>query len=138
LSSVTSPFNHRRVYDFSDKYDLSQRTTSSIFAGSTWPADQVNSTSRINAHLDAIRDAYQDMSLSGIFVLDRLWLGDGVGWPTFYIGDGIEGITGRWYNLAVKSGSKTVYPEIVQLSYLPRQQRMQIVTRDLRFAEVRA
>lgn len=137
-SLMTSPFDHRRVYDFSDKYGLSQRAVSSIFNGSSYPADQVDSTSRVNAHLDAIRDAYQDMSLSGIFVLDRLWLGDGVGWPDFQPGDGIEGVTGRWYKLATVSGDKTVYPEVVQITYLHRQQRMQLVTRDLRFAEVRA
>lgn len=137
-SLLGSPFDHRRVYDFSDNYGLSQRAASSIFNGSTYPADQIDSTSRVNAHLDAIRDACQDMSLSGLFVLDRLWAGDGVGVPAFYIGDGIEAITGRWYKLAVKSGSKTVYPEVVQISYLHRQQRMQLVTRDLRFAEVRA
>jgi len=137
-SLVGSPFDHRRAYDFSDKYGLSQRTISSIFEGSSYPAGEIDSTSRVDAHLDAIRDAYQDMSLSGLFILDRLWLGDGAGAPSFQVGDGIEGVTGRWYQFAVKSGGKTVYPEIVQISYLHRQQRMQLVTRDLRFAEVRA
>jgi hypothetical protein len=136
-SPLSSPFDHCRLYDFSDKYGLSQRTALSAFDGSSYPADEINSTSRIDAHLNAIRDAYQDASLSGIFILDRLWLGDGAGEPAFHVGDGIEGVTGRWYNLTVKSGSKTVYPEIVQIAYLHRQQRMQLVTRDLRFAEVR-
>jgi len=133
-SAYTSPFNHRRLYDFSDKYGLAKRTPSSGFNASL-TADEFDYTALLNAHLDAIRDASQDGSLSGIFVLDRLWLGEGAGRPAFFIGDGIAEITGRDISLSGKVGSRNVYPEIVRIVYLPAEQRMQLITRDLRFAE---
>ena len=134
-SSYTSPFHHRRLYDFSDKYGLARRTGSSVFAGSL-PADEFDHAATLSDHLDAIRDAAQDGSLSGLFVLERLWLGDGGGEPDFMIGDGIAEITGRDISLSGKVGEKTIYPEIVRILYLPGEQKMQLITRDLRFAEV--
>lgn len=133
-SSYTSPFNHRRLYDFSDKYGLAQRTGSSVFNGSL-TADEYDYNDALSDHLDAIRDANQNASLSGIFVLERLWLGDGAGEPHFMIGDGISEITGRDFSLSGKVGDRTVYPEIVRIIYLPAEQKMQLITRDLRFAE---
>jgi len=134
-SSFTSPFHHRRLYDFSAKYGLAARTSSSVFNGSL-TADEYNYSDALNSQLDAIRDAAQDGSLSGIFVLDRLWLGDGSGEPDFQIGDGIEQITGRDISLSGKVGSRNVYPEVVRIVYQSAEQRMQLITRDLRFAEV--
>ena len=90
----------------------------------------------MDAHLDAIRDANQDMSISGRFTLDRLWLGDDSGVPTFALGDGIERITGRQYDLTIDSGGRKSCPEIVRIVYLPQNQKMTLYTRDLRYAEV--
>ena len=134
-SSFTSPFRHRRLYDFPDKYGLALRTPSSVFYPTLLNADEFDLTDRLNAHLDAIRDASQDASLSGLFVLERLWLGDGTGRPDFLIGDGIAEITGRDISLAGKVGDKNVYPEIVRILYSPAEQKMQLITRDLRFTE---
>jgi hypothetical protein len=133
-SSYTSPFNQRRLYDFSNKYGLAARTASSVFNGSL-TADEYDHSDVLADHLDAIRDAAQDASLSGIFVLDRLWLGDGGDEPAFMIGDGIEDITGRDFSLSGRVGSRKIYPEIVRIVYLPAEQRMHLITRDLRFAE---
>jgi len=131
-----SPFHHRQIYDFSDRYGRQQRTSSSSYAGSSLPAWQVDSTTVFDKHLQAIRDANEDMSISGQFTLERLWLGDGSGLPDFMIGDCIEKITGRSYRLSAALGSGTVYPEIVQIIYLPDKQQTKLITRDLRFAEV--
>ena len=135
-SSYGSPFHHSQVYDFSEKYGLSKRTESSIFDGGDLPARELDSTDYFDKHLLAIRDACQDMSISGRFTLERLWLGDGSGVPDFAVGDCIEEITGRDYNLVAALGERTVYPEIVRIIYLPDKQKMQLITRDLRFAEV--
>lgn len=133
-SSYSSPFPHRRLYDFSDKYGLAVRTASSVFNASL-NADEYDHSQVLSDHLDAIRDAAQDASLSGIFVLERLWLGDGAGEPAFMIGDGLEEITGRDFSLSGRVGSRKIYPEIVRIVYLPAEQKMQLITRDLRFSE---
>ncbi|MCK4294821.1 MAG: hypothetical protein KAY65_16600, partial [Planctomycetes bacterium] len=131
-----TPFAQARVHDFSSKYHLQQRTFADIYYGGPLPADEVDATALITDHLEALRLAYKDLAISGLFVLDRLWAGDGAGTPAFLIGDGIEGITGRGYSLSARTGDANVYPEIVQIGYLPGEQRMQLITRDLRLAEV--
>jgi len=133
-SSTTSPFEQVEVYDFSERYGLNKRTPASIFSGSGLPAYEVDSDSVITKHLEKIRDANQHISISGFFVLDRLWLGDGAGRPDFAVGDGIEKVTGRNYDFLIRSGSSYLYPEICQIVYLPDEQKMQLITRDLRFA----
>jgi len=100
------------------------------------PARQVDSTHRFDNHLAALRKTNEDMSISGQFTLERLWLGDGSGTPDFAIGDCVEKVTGREHDLSVAFGEGVVYPEIIQIVYLPDRQRMKLITRDLRFAEV--
>ena len=131
-----SPFHQSQVYDFSEKYGLLKRTESSIFDGTEQPAYELDSTDYFDRHLEAVRKANEDMSISGQFTLERLWLGDGSGRPDFAVGDCIEKITGREYELSAVLGGGKVYPEVVQLIYLPDRQRMKLITRDLRFAEV--
>lgn len=131
-----SPFWHSHIYDFSKQYGLELRTAKSIFSGGSLSARELDSTSHIENQLVAIRQANEDISISGRFTLDRLWLGDGSGEPDFALGDCIEKITGRNYPLSSMIGSRTVYPEIVQIVYLPEQQKMTLITRDLRLAEV--
>ena len=141
-SASGSPFQHSQIYDFSEKYGLLKRTPSSIFAPSSPPADtdlsayELDSTDFFDKHLQAIRAANEDKSVSGQFTLERLWLGDGSGEPEFALGDCIESITGREYDLSASLGSATIYPEIIQIIYLPEQQKTKLITRDLRFAEV--
>jgi len=133
-----SPFFQSQIFDFSDKYGLSKRTASSIFASGSLQASETD-PAEINwfyNHLWAIRNANQDMSISGMFVLDRFWLGDGSGFCDFAVGDCIEKITGREHNLAISFGGGIVYPQIIQIIYLPETQKMKLITRDLRFAEV--
>lgn len=60
-----------------------------------------------------------------------LWLGDGAGWPDFMPGDSISEITGRGYNLGQSFGGRTVYPEIVQVNYLPDAQSIRRPARSL-------
>ncbi len=130
-----SPFLHSQIYDFSEKYGLKKRTASSSFNGSDLPAWDVDSSDWFSKHLGGIRRANEDMSISGRFVLDRLWLGDGSGEPAFALGDCIEKITGREYRLSASMAGTEVYPEIVKIIYLPGHQKMMLLTRDLRFAE---
>jgi len=131
-----SPFHHSQIYDFSEKYGLQKRTESSIYNGGDLPAREIDSTDYFDKHLEAIRDSTENMSVSGQFTLERLWLGDGSGEPDFALGDCIEEITGREYDLSMPLGDRTVYPEIIQIIYMPEQQKMKLITRDLRFAEV--
>jgi len=134
--SSGSPFEHCVVEDFSDRYGLIARSASSQYYGGDLSAYQVDSTDRFDRHLAAIRRARQDPSISGLFVLERLWLGDGAGEPDFLVGDGIDVVTGRAYRLARDSESGIVYPEIIRILYLPDEQKQELVTRDLRFVEV--
>ena len=76
------------------------------------------------------------MSISGIFTLERLWLGDGAGAPSFAVGDCVEAVDGRCYKLSAAVNNTAVHPEIIQIIYLPETQRTRLVTRDLRFAQV--
>ncbi len=135
-SATGSPFNHRQIYDFSAKYALQKRTESSIFASSELPVWEIDSTDYFDKHLAAARAANEDMSVSAQFTLERLWLGDGSGKPDFAIGDCIEKITGRDYDLSAALGDTKVYPEIIQIIYSPEKQMTKLITRDLRFAEV--
>ena len=78
------------------------------------------------------------MTISGRFTLDRLWLGDGEGIPAFMIGDSISSISGRDYPLELATfGGGKVSPEVIQIIYLPESQKQVLITRDLRYAEVR-
>lgn len=135
-SRYSSPFSHRRVYDYSDKYGFAARTFASAFDGSAMPADEYDFSAVMAGQIEMLRDAYQDASLSGLFVLERLWLGEGAGQVDFLVGDGIEGVSGRAFPLSGRIENRSVYPEIVQIVYLPAEQKMQLITRDLRFAEV--
>ena len=132
-----SPFYHRTIYDFSDKYTYSKRTDSSIFADSGLSAWDTNEYEKLTDHLDALRDANEDASINGRFTLDRLWLGDGAGQEDFRIGDGVEGITGRNYSMTTSLNGATVCPEIIQITYDIQRQKQHLITRDLRLAEMR-
>ncbi len=131
-----SPFHHAQVYDFSAKYHLNQRTESSQFDGGGLPSRDADDSVWFANHLDAIRKANEDMSVSGQFTLERLWLGDGAGSPDFAVGDCVERITGREHSLKTQMAGTAVYPEIVKIIYLPDKQKTKLITRDLRFAEV--
>jgi len=130
-----SPFHHAAIYDFSGDYYLNKRTPSSEFNGSL-TAVEADDTDAFDKHLQAVREANQGMSVSGQFTLDRLWLGDGAGQPDFAIGDCIEKIAGRDYNLTFNLGAGNTRPEIIQIIYLPDKQMTKLITRDLRFTEV--
>jgi hypothetical protein len=132
-----SPFEHIQIYDLSEKYGFVERTPASIFDAAGLPVyQQPYSVAWLENHLDGIRKANEDMSISGRFTLERLWLGDGRGEPDFKVGDCIERLSGREYPLSSSFGGGVVYPEIVQIVYLPDKQKMQLITRDLRFAQV--
>ena len=134
--SSGSPFWQSRIYDFSERYGICDRTASSVFENTGIPAYQYNTGGLMASHLDAIRRANEDMSISGVFTLDRLWLGDGAGYPAFAVGDCIEQVAGRAYGLTAAFGTELLHPEIIQIVYLPNQQRQQLITRDLRFADM--
>ena len=129
-----SPFHHSQIFDFSDKYKLQKRTAQSKFTSGSLPAWNIDSTDWFDKHLGGIRRENEDMSISGQFTLERLWLGDGSGVPAFALGDSIEAITGREYRLSASMAGAEVYPEIIKIIYLPDRQKMQLITRDLRFA----
>ena len=131
-----SPFHHAQVYDFSGQYEFALRTDSSSFSSGSLLADDIDQTDLLDAHLEAVRNANEDMSVSGQFTLERLWLGDGSGVPDFMVGDSIEKIEGRQYNLSASFGQTAIYPEIIKITYMPQKQIMKLITRDLRYAEV--
>lgn len=135
-SAAGSPFLHSQIYDFSRKYGLQKRTESSVFSQSSLPAYELDSTDWFDKQLASVRAANEDMSVSGQFTLERLWLGDGSGVPDFALGDGVEKIEGRDYDLSTAFGDAKIYPEIIQIIYLPEKQQTKLITRDLRFAEV--
>ncbi len=130
-----SPFEHRQTYDLSAKYKLQQRTDSSSLGSSGLPSDDIDDGDLLRHQLETVRDANEDMSISAIFVLERLWLGDGSGIIDFMIGDSIERITGREYDLSAAVSGGVVYPEIVKIIIKPDTQKMHVITRDLRYAE---
>jgi hypothetical protein len=131
-----SPFSHSRLYDFSEKYGLAKRASTSRFTGGALTAGEQDHYEWFGLHLADIRRACEDASVSGKFTLERLWLGDGSGMPDFMPGDCIERITGREYSLAASLNGEPVYPEIVKVVYLPDRQQMMLITRDLRYADV--
>jgi len=133
-----SVFVQSDIYDFSERYSIAVRSPQSTFSdnNTALPAAECNDWAYMAAHLDAIRAANQNMSISGRFVLERLWLGDGSGFPDFAVGDCIEGIKGRVFQLPAAFGDDTVFPEIIRIIYLPERQRMTLITRDFRYAEV--
>ncbi len=130
-----SPFLQAAIYNFKDRYSLTQRTSSSSYYGQNLPAWETDESDKLAKHIDGIRQANEDLSINGSFTLDRLWLGDGAGVPDFALGDCIEKITGREMNFKTQVAGRTVYPEIIQITYLPVQQKQKLITRDLRLAE---
>ena len=129
-SAGGSPFEHKAAYDHSDSHGIARRMAASMFVAEGLPAEELDTSAWLTASLDRIREANEDMSISGQYLLDRMWLG------VFACGDAVERITGREYDLSVNYGSRTIYPEIIQIVHLPTQQKTKLITRDLRFAEV--
>jgi len=131
-----SAFEQVACYNLADKYGIMHRCQSSTYYGGDLSAWDVNPTPAFDAHLNAIRDANEDMSICGSFTLERLWLGDGSGDMPFKLGDSIASITGRSYDLSASYGAAKIYPEICQIVFFPETQKTQLITRDLRFAQV--
>ncbi len=129
-SAGGSPFEHKAAYDYHDSHGIAKRMPASIFESEGLPAQEMDTSAWLTASLDRIREANEDMSISGQYVLDRMWLN------AFACGDAVERITGRDYDLSVNYGSRTIYPEVIQIVHLPVQQKTQLITRDLRFAVV--
>lgn len=130
-SGSGSPFYQADVIDVSNNFFKQARHTSSQFSAANMPANERDDYEEFSEYIDKLRKTLQDTAISGRIVLDRLWLG------TFNIGDSIEGIEGRDYSFKTSLGSQELYPEIVQIVYLVQKQKMQIITRDLRFSENR-
>lgn len=133
-----SPFAQSRVYNFSDDYRHSARCDSSQYAtatASSLTVDADDDRSRLNARLAALRAIHEDAAVSGMFVLDRLWTGPDAydAGPDFRPGDAIVAIEGRSRSLAASFGNRSVYPEIIAVTYDAQTQRQELITRDLRF-----
>jgi len=129
-SAGGSPFEHKAAYDLHDSHGIAKRMSASIFDTEGLPADEMDTSAWLTASLDRIREANEDMSISGQYLLDRMWL------ATFACGDAIEKITGRDYDLSMDYGTRIIYPELIQIVHLPQQQKTKLITRDLRFAEI--
>ncbi|MCE5184927.1 MAG: hypothetical protein LLF76_02235 [Planctomycetaceae bacterium] len=130
-----SPFVQARIYDYADRYLLQQRCSSSSFYSGSLAAWDVDDTSKLNAQMELIRQANEDMAKHGRFELDRLWI-DGTNPPNFLLGDGIYGLTGRDYPLAQTLGARTVSPEIVEIQYQVQSQKQILLIRDPRLSIV--
>ncbi len=135
--SSGSPFHQRAIYDFSDRYGYQRRSPDSRFAEMGLPAWTTDEYDKLTGHLDALRDANEDMSINGRFTLDRLWLGDGAGTVDFALGDGVEGVEGRGYSMAASLGGERVFPEIMQIVYDVPRQKQHLITRDLRLSAMK-
>ena len=129
-----TPFEQTRLFDLSDRVGLMQRMTDSVLTGSAW--ETTGHAAALAAQAAFLQGGNQDAAVAGRLTLDRLWLGDGTGVPTFCCGDGVAELDGR--NLSLKSGSaeSDVYPEIVKVVYLVQQQKTDIVLRDTKMARV--
>jgi len=134
-SASISPFIQAAVYNMSDKYKFDKRSFSSKYFTGGHPVDEIDDTSLLTQHLRALRYANEEISVSGQFVLDWLWLGEGTGFPTFAVGDVIEGITGRNYLLGT-NWFRDRFPQIVQIQYLFDKQKTKLLTRDMRFGDI--
>jgi hypothetical protein len=130
-----SPFIQSRIYDFADRYTLQQRCSSSIFHGGSLPAWNTDELAKMNAQMELIRKANEDMAIHGRFVLDRLWL-DGTNPPDIMLGDCVTDLTGRNYPLSQTLGSRTVSPLIVEIQYLIQSQKQVLLLRDPRLSIV--
>lgn len=128
-----SPFVQAKVYDYADRYLLQLRCSSSSYAASGLPTRDVNDYTKLSTQTGLVRQANEDMAIHGRFVLDRLWF-DGINPADIVLGDSITGLTGRNYPLSQVFGSRTVYPEIVEISYLVQSQKQVLLTRDPRLS----
>lgn len=128
-----SPFNQVDIWDHSNEYHKQAIDVSSIYSGSGLPSDAGDDTTALLAYVTKLRASLQDASISGVFVLERLWL------DKFRLGDVITKIEGRDFDLRTAIGApgetQTVLcPEIVQIEILPQQQKMRLITRDLKYS----
>jgi hypothetical protein len=128
-----SPFVQTRIYDYADRYLLQQRCSSSSYYSSGLAAWDINDATRLDAQMELIRKANEDMAMHGRFELDRLWI-DGTNPPDFLLGDSISQLTGRNYSLAQTLGSRTVYPEVVEIQYQVQDQKQILQIRDSRLS----
>jgi hypothetical protein len=128
-----SPYVQAKCFDFADRYTLQKRCSSSTYYGGDLPTWDTDESDKLLAQMELIRKANEDMAIHGQVVLDRLWI-DGTNPPTFALGDGITGFTGRDYPLGQTLGSRTVYPELVQIQYLVQSQKMILLLRDPRLS----
>jgi hypothetical protein len=130
-TSSGSPFYQADVIDVSNNFFKQARHSSSLFSSASMPADERDDYVEFKDYIDKLKKVLEDTAISGRFLLERLWFG------TFNIGDGIEKIEGRDYSFKTSYGNQDMYPEIVQITYWPQKQKMQLITRDLRFSENR-
>jgi hypothetical protein len=130
-----SPFKQAQVFDFADRYTTQQRCSSSTYYGGALPAWNTNEYAKLSAQMELIRKANEDMAIHGRCVLDRLWI-DGTNLPDIMLGDCVTSLTGRNYPLGQTLGSRTVYPEIVEIQYLIQSQKQVLLLRDPRLSIV--
>jgi len=127
-----SPFNQYRVYDFSSSYGLGKRDSSSRFYQQGKGAAEYDQRSGLQGQLKSIRDANKGLAVSGIFILERLWLDDS---EIFKVGDCITKIAGRDFDLSTSiTSDQSQATEIIQISYDIEKQTQTLITRDLKFS----
>ncbi|HSV42994.1 MAG TPA: hypothetical protein VLJ10_00425 [Candidatus Bathyarchaeia archaeon] len=128
-----SPFIQTRVYDYSDRYALQKRCSSSVYASSGLPSRDIDDYQKLRGQTELVRMANEDMAIHGRFVLDRLWF-DGVNPPDIMLGDSVGGLTGRNYPLYQLLGERLIYPEIVEIQYQIQSQKQILLIRDNRLS----
>lgn len=126
-----SPFFQADVIDLSNKFFQQARHTSSRFSAAEMPVNEVDDYREFSEYIEKLRKTLQDTAISGRIILERLWINK------FNVGESIEAIEGRDYYFRTSMGDQELYPEIVQIIYLVQKQKMQLITRDLRFSEHR-
>jgi len=130
-SNSGSPFYQVEIFDLSGDYHAQARDESSIYSATSLNADERDDSIKFYNYMQKLRDSLQDSSISGQFTTERLWLN------RIKIGDVISEIEGRGFQLKTGLGWTTLCPEIIQIIYMVQQQRMKLITRDLKFSEKR-
>ncbi|HAL45679.1 MAG: hypothetical protein A2Y12_01670 [Planctomycetes bacterium GWF2_42_9] len=126
-----SPFYQADVIAASNNFVKQERHSSSVFSAANMPANEQDDYEEFTKYIDKLKKTLEDTSISGRILLERLWLNK------FTVGDAIEKFEGRDYSFQTSLGEQDLYPEIVQITYWPQKQKMQLITRDLRFSENR-
>ncbi|MCE5186085.1 MAG: hypothetical protein LLF76_08175 [Planctomycetaceae bacterium] len=133
-ANAGTPFEQMRIFDFTARYGRKLRMAGSVLTGSAWEIPL--HSEQLSAQIDFLQSVNEDVAIASRFTLDRLWMGDGSGFPQFCCGDGITQLEGRNFSLKSGSSASSLYPEISEIVYNVQQQVMDLILRDTKMSRV--